>query len=352
MYSKTILNEILKTKEFKKDERIKQFSVEIYKKSDFKELMNLYEKVFPHYKSKELWSWKNEQNPFGKYYTFLMKDKELIIGAYSVAPREFSIYGKQCSCVQSLDTMTDQNYCGRGISTFLANLTYEYARLNGKRFVYGFPNNSSIYMFEKKLDWINCGQITLFIKGLTQITTPSINDISFYIREVKFFTQEIDEFWDMQKKFHPLIIEKNMNYLNWRYINHPFVKYGKFLVFDKKTDEIIAYFILKKYKDKIGNITGHIVDLMINQTEKSKKLAIFKIIESYACSLFKKKCCKITLWMPDTELATYLINKLGYKKIKIETYFGFRTFNNESKQLSLLFEFDNWKIMMSDNDVF
>ena len=142
-----------------------------------------------------------------------------------------------------------------------------------------------------------------------------------------------------------------MDYLNWRYVEHPFVKYSKFIIYNNKTDETVGYFILKKYNKK-ENKSGHIVDFIIDQTKKSQKFAIFKLIESYASMIFKVDCCKISLWMPDHELAEYLVNKLSFKEVQTETYYGFRNFTNKFKQTSLLFYLDNWNFTMSDNDVF
>ena len=150
-----LLTEILKDTNFQKPQKLTKFAINIYTKDDHDSLMELYDNVFPGYMNENLWNWKNYKNPFGKFLTMLMKDGSKIIGSYSVAPKFFFLNGIKHKCVQSMDTMTDENYRGLGISTYLANLTYEYAKRKGYNFVYGFPNEASRYLFAVKLEWDN-----------------------------------------------------------------------------------------------------------------------------------------------------------------------------------------------------
>ena len=90
-----LLDKILETRAYPKPKNVNGYTIELFTDSDFKQLMNLYEKVFPGYMSIELWKWKNNLNPSGKYITLLMKIKNEIIAAYSVSPKEFSINGNK-----------------------------------------------------------------------------------------------------------------------------------------------------------------------------------------------------------------------------------------------------------------
>ena len=107
-----LLNKILKKPEFKKKDKFCNFSLKTYEDSDFESLLSLYNKVFPNFMTEELWDWKNKKNPFGNFYTILMEHNDKIIAAYIVSPKEFFLYGKKYPCVQSMDTMTEKNYCG------------------------------------------------------------------------------------------------------------------------------------------------------------------------------------------------------------------------------------------------
>jgi len=73
---------------------------------------------------------------------------------YGVFPCRASIGGNAYLCAQSGDTMTHPNHRGKGLFIKLAKMTYELARENGIKFVYGFPNDNSLPGFEKKLGWV------------------------------------------------------------------------------------------------------------------------------------------------------------------------------------------------------
>ncbi|MFX1328201.1 MAG: GNAT family N-acetyltransferase [Promethearchaeota archaeon] len=345
-----ILNRILEQNEFKKPEKLKDLSIEIYNDSDFNNLMGLYERVFPGYMSKNLWLWKNNYNPFGKFYTLLMKDKNDIISAYSVAPKIFSIYGKQFSCVQSMDTMTDLKYRSKGISTYLARLIYEYAKIKGVNFVYGFPNKISKNLIFDKLNWEYFGKRNFITKKISKYRTVFENKSDLLIREIKKFNEDIDHFWEDYKNYFPIIIEKKFDYLKWRFDEHPLEKYKKYLIYnsDYKT---ISYFILKRFKDKQGNLIGHIVDYLIGPQDKPLRYKIFKLIHYYSLNEFKSDCKKISLWIPEEDLFYLAIKDLHYFKNEKKKFFGYKILKS-NKNLSPLKISKNWYITMSDSDVF
>lgn len=346
-----ILNKILERPEFKKHERIKDFSIKIYEDSDFEKLMELYDRVFPSYMSKELFEWKNNMNPFGNFLSLIMLDKDRIISAYNMEPKEFCVNGISVICLQSVDTMTDPNYQGRGIISYLGNFAYEYAKKLGYKFVYGFPNKFIYKLREKRLNWIIFGRIDLLLKEINQISTESRLNHKYQIQKIDKFNNKIDLFWLNIKNKFPVIIKKDKKYLNWRFSEHPLVKYDKFYVLNNENEELISYFVLKKFKDHNGIKFGHIVDFIISPQEENRKNDIFKLIENYTTDFFKETCSKISFWVPEKNLKRYIQQKFKYDIIKMETYFGYKPFNYIDK-LSFLRHFDNWYITMSNEDIF
>lgn len=344
-----ILSEILENDIFKKHKKIKKFSLKVYDKSDFESLMMLYEKVFPGYMSEDLWIWKNITNPNGNFYTILMKDKDKVISAYSVAPKKFSINCIIFPCVLSMDTMTDEDYRGRGISTYLARLTYEYAKRKGAYFVYGFPNKISRHLIFNKVNWVFFGKRDFIRKNISK-GVKLANSMEIYsIKEIGKFDKDYNNFWEEFKKNYPIIINKDSIYLNWRFVNHPLTKYKKFLIYEE--NEIIGYFILKRFKDKEGHTLGHIVDFLIGPQNNAQKTRIFKTIEGYSLREFQHDCQRISFWMPDDNLKGIAINDLGYVAVQKKKYFGYKILRKHDK-FTILESPQNWQITMSNSDVF
>lgn len=344
-----ILEKILEKEEFKKPKNLRSFTIKTYENSDFDDFMNLYDKVFPGYMSNDLWRWKSVNNPYGMYYTILVRDKDKIISAYSVVPKKFSIYGNIFSCVLSMDTMTHSDYRGLGISTYIARLTYKYAEIKGSYFVYGFPNKNSRHLIFNKLGWVFFGKRDFIRKNICKGVKLSNNNEIYLIREIEKFSKDYNNFWDNIKEYYSIIINKDSRYLNWRFVSHPFVKYKKYLIYDE--NEIIGYFILKRFKDKEGNTLGHIVDFLIGPQNNAQKIKIFKTIEGYSLREFQYDCQQISFWMPDDNLKEIALNDLGYVAVQKKKFFGYKILRKHDK-FTILTSPQNWQITMSNSDVF
>ncbi|MBN1800207.1 MAG: GNAT family N-acetyltransferase [Candidatus Lokiarchaeota archaeon] len=349
---KELLDKIIAQEGFNKPKKIQHYDIKFYDNSDFQDLMHLYHRVFPGFMSEKLWYWKNIHNPSGQFITVLLKDEKRVVAAYSVAPRRFYINKKSFFCVQSMDTMTDEDYRGLGISTYLARVVYEYSRLKGAHFVYGFPNRNSWYLFEKKLYWKTFGKMTLYQKDLSIMSKRCQKMDSYYqINPILNFEENFLDFWESSKNNYNVVVEKNLRYLKWRFNEHPFVKYKKYFITEKSKNKIIAYFVLKHYQDEKELKRGHIVDYMIEPKEFNLKLDIFQLIEFFSSKEFRKECVSISFWTLDDDIKSLVLNELGYQAMNIDTHFGYKIFSND-EELKLLHQKNNWHITMSDNDVF
>jgi len=346
------LTEILKTDDFKKSDKIKDFRVTTYNDLEHDDLINLYKTAFPDLKSERIPIWKNKKNPFaiGDPFTFLMRDKNKLIAQYTVTPMHFYIYGKKVLGVQSGGTMTHKDYRCLGISSFLAKLSYEYSKRDGYLFIFGFPNPNSIHLIEKKMKWTIFGKCEIFTKQISANIDLQKNNDHYRIKEIEIFDENINFFWDEVKNYIPFTIKKDMDYLNWRFVAHPWAKYKFFLIIDTDSDKIVSYFVLKKYKNKQSKLEGHIIDFLINPRNKNIEKELFKLIESNSICEFKDDCSLISCWLPNS-LKEIALNELGYSINKMETFVGYKILSYR-KELDILYDFSNWYFTMAISDVF
>lgn len=93
---------------------------------------------------------------FGKYTIgyLAVADNGETAGYYGVFPMKASINGKTHLVAQSGATMTSVNHQKKGLFTKLAQLTYEAAKNEGVKLIFGFPNENSYPGFKNKLNWI------------------------------------------------------------------------------------------------------------------------------------------------------------------------------------------------------
>ncbi len=74
---------------------------------------------------------------------------------YGVFPCFLTIDGKKILAAQSGDTITHPNHQKKGLFIILAQKTYELARAEGIKLIFGFPNQNSYHGFIKYLKWVH-----------------------------------------------------------------------------------------------------------------------------------------------------------------------------------------------------
>jgi len=149
---------------------------------------------------------------------------------------------KKMLAAQSVDTMTDEAYRGKGLFISLANYLYAESKLKNIEFVYGFPNANSISGFIKKLNWKEIDEVPFIVKPMRTRYLASkfiknnflknlIPDISLRrnkkinsdisIQRIQKFDENFDLLWNEYSKNIKISVDRNAPYLNWRLIEKP-----------------------------------------------------------------------------------------------------------------------------------
>ena len=108
------------------------------------------------------------------------KNAQKTAGIYAISNVRFKLGDEEMIGAQSLDTIVDINYRGRGLFTKLAKSVYDKAKESNIALVYGFPNGNSIHGFSKKLNWEVLDPVPFLIKPLrTKYFTNKIKYLKF-----------------------------------------------------------------------------------------------------------------------------------------------------------------------------
>ena len=67
---------------------------------------------------------------------------------------------------------------------------------------------------------------------------------SLTIDEVEHFGDEIDQLWDQLAPYFPAIVQRNAEYLNWKFVDQPHMQYEKFVV--RRADTVCGYVITRQ----------------------------------------------------------------------------------------------------------
>ncbi len=236
-------------------------------------------------------------------------------------------------------------YCGGPIVAEGCRGNWVYPRLALKVFsevkryegvVYGFPNRVITFLIKKvlmkpikeipeyakiftpgflvKRKFKNrlISRLFLPLAWLKLIFRPScrMNDPGdIEIRKIDIFDEKINYFWDKVSSGYPIILVRNKEYLNWRYVEEPHKKNTIFIA--EKEGEVLGYIVLNIMQRNEGDSYCAILDLLTIKDES----VILKLLSFTINFLLNEKVDAVTFLTSDS-FQVKALNKLGFVKSK------------------------------------
>lgn len=191
--------------------------------------------------------WKHLENPFGKSYGLLALDGEKIVGLRMFMFWEFNTQKGKIKAIRPVDTVTDENYRGKGI---FKKLTLDgLQNILGKyEIIFNTPNKNSLPGY-LKMGWRKLESVDYFRVGLIN---PFIKSSSFSI----ILTHQIN--FKKEKSISHSGTFLSDEFLKWRY------KDAMYHVAHFPSEE--NYVIYKK--NKINKISSLVIYEIIGDSEK------------------------------------------------------------------------------------
>lgn len=297
----------------------------------------------------------------------LVTDNGHLAAIYATLPIKVKLGEKVVNACQSLDTLTDEDYRGKGLFISAATKRYQENAKKGYDFVYGFPNSNSVHGFVKKLDWSLLGGVPFlfrplrtgyFLKKLMGRRLASLIDMplafpvkvklddDWSIKPVSKFDVSFDELWDSFSHDIPVAVQRDSNYLNWRYIENPTTNYEVFALY---RNEVVQGFVVYTSVNKHGGKVGYIMELIVRpKAKKQSKVLLLHAQNYFLCN----KVDVILAWCFAHSANYSLYAGSRYWPIPdrlrpIELHFGYVSLNKENV---LLTKRENWYISYSDSD--
>ncbi len=251
-----------------------------YKEKDLPQIQSLFQKVFKHERSDQVWAWKfantpEELNP----WILVCEDEGKIIGHISLWVHEAYIDGKKNKIGLRVDTMVDPNARGKGVYQKLNSLLLQEAKKDGIVFLYGFPAPKAKELFIKYTDAAHLLNVPRYVRIQKPIAllaskvkplkfAKPIDNLFAILRSKKFkfklesreinnCDEAFDELAEICRSLSKALLVRNASYLNWRYLNHPEKEYKIQAIFEE--GQIKGYVVTcQVWKNNI--LSGLIVD--------------------------------------------------------------------------------------------
>lgn len=241
---------------------------------DKQNILALMQNVYPAYSyDNTFFDWQYLRNPNGEAKIFVAKDEEKIIGMYALIPNKFIYNDIPYFIWRVQDVMMNDEYRNQGL--FFKLMTYSHSSIHWTKqdLFWAFPNENSYPSF-KKYGFSDHSPYTLW-----EYTKKDINILphnEYIIQEEKNFNSISDSFLNkFYKNKDYTNLYKDKNYLQWRYLAKEGTLYQIYSISD--SNEIVGFFVLKKYINSSNDINLHICELMANNDTVLQDALLFCI---------------------------------------------------------------------------
>ncbi len=263
----------------------REWSLRLYREGDEEQILKLYRTILNESRDSQWWKWMCRDSPAGPAAIMLAETQQGLIGQHANLPVFIKIGGQTTLGSHGFGVMVHPDYRRQGIFKAMGIELNKTTATRHRSISYGSPNDQSrpgftkwlhnIVMFEIPLlvrivDWgtVLKGRykIPAFIgsllghawERLTFRTIPSPRSAGLVMEQVSSFDESLDKFWLKASQLKPIMVVKDMKYLNWRYVAKPGNDYRIFLA--KRPGETAGYIVVKLEKGDPAR--GFIVDLL------------------------------------------------------------------------------------------
>ena len=255
-----------------------------------------------------LFKWFTEGNPFLKDESpyFIVLDGDTVVGLWGHMPVTYSVKGKRYDGYMSQDALLSKRSRGKGIGKIV--LREIKAQRDG--FAGALWFNEPNFRLYSKCGWLEVPGLhpqvkiikplkyfkqklnSKFLSIFFMIVFSGVNFATkinklflpskkkYRIVETNYFSNEFDYFFNSISYYFGIIVFRDSQYLNWKFVDKPFNRYRRFVAYDSR-GELCGYIVFK-VENKGLFPKGKILDFLVNP----EKQAVFDLLINQALDTF------------------------------------------------------------------
>jgi hypothetical protein len=317
----------------------------IYEDGDEKGIVDLLVKVFGKWPrgsisisiSEDFWFWKYLENPLSDFLISLCLDEGKVVGCFHTFQMRVKIGINVYKGCCGVDVAVDPDYRRMGIYNNMKEKLYEAEAKSDVKFHWAVDTNPIIleqsmrmgyvffpyetHKFVKIFDmkkhvehWNESTSKQIFgYKSLNLLNKVKhlFNKGSFSdkidVNIIDVFDEQIDFLWDDVKSNYNFIVERRMDYMNWRYSHAKGPTYKIFVAY--RNDVLQGYLILHVDYSRKNYPVANIVDLLARSESYE---AVFELMKN-GLAFLKSEGVNLILWQI----------VIGHPYLRVADFFGF-----------------------------
>jgi len=230
---------------------------------------------------------------------WVAREGNKIVGLRPVAMHSIKMGKSIYPALHLLDVMVHPDYQGRGVFKSLMSLVWE---THGVDCVLAFtyPNENSTKAYRRWKEWFHLAEMSLHIKMIPpkhfgekksflrffagygavaasalQLNKPVTQGIA--VRRVDTIDESIEELWHNNKHRFDLMIPRDRDYLVWRYVERPDVRY---LIYKAMVQGKTVGFLVARTRMMFAMHLGLIVDFFVDNNDRRVLSAMIELATS------------------------------------------------------------------------
>src|SRR3989344_6627568 len=176
----------------------------------------------------DFFEWQYKDNPYNSYPEYAMKIIESggeVLGYNGLIPASMKVFNQNLSAVNFANLMIDEKCRGFGLGALLIKKSSDDFPVC---YTTGYGLDTRV-IYEKLGNWTDMGALRRFIKILNPgkvsrlINKEAVSEnenfgpVDTNLKIIRRFDETIDGFWENVKEKYPITLNRNAEYLNWRY---------------------------------------------------------------------------------------------------------------------------------------
>lgn len=314
-----------------------------YQDGDEKAIVDLFNNVFKRTFTVDDWHLAFRENPVQRLDIILAFCGDRLVGQSASIPLTYRCKGALVQATRTQNVMVHPDYQGRGIFTQTLKKLTDYIYRQKVDLVVTFPNNNSLPVFIKKLDYHHVDDIYTYQLPIDSLKTPKSEDLTITISESAGFDEDDHEFILKCINRYDIFNFRDVRYLKWRYNIRSKKNYRILRAY--QANVLTALVVFKYYSDASGvDLVEFISDSQINIVGELLK----KIWDYY--STLNIPVNSYSVWLfPHYSLFDFFI-ETGFKKTTFSTHVVSKSFSPETANGSEIRT--SYYLSMGDSDVY